>query len=285
MSVWNKVNEFMDEVLSKNKEEMDMEKIEPFSEECKFGKNGIWLFIGPQGSGKTHKLIQTILYTEFYGEKPYFNNIIFSSTSDTLDKTLDAFRKKIKTKIEFVKQENLFDRLQSHIKRKTKFYSMMKYINSNGDIVDPTMKHIAEKHKLYTRPKTAKYLRKKMEDYGHPNYPANLLLILDDYLGSNLLEFKNSPIVMFLTKCRHFNITCIIAQQSTKGIGRTVRRLSSDACVWRGFGEADFIDLTKEFNLSMNRRDLYNIYKQFKNKHDNMEFHNHMDEVEIDIHE
>ena len=219
MSVWNKVNEFMDEVLSKNKEEMDMEKIEPFSEECKFGKNGIWLFIGPQGSGKTHKLIQTILYTEFYGEKPYFNNIIFSSTSDTLDKTLDAFRKKIKTKIEFVKQENLFDRLQSHIKRKTKFYSMMKYINSNGDIVDPTMKHIAEKHKLYTRPKTAKYLRKKMEDYGHPNYPANLLLILDDYLGSNLLEFKNSPIVMFLTKCRHFNITCIIAQQSTKGIG------------------------------------------------------------------
>ena len=285
MSVWNKVNEFMDEVLSKNKEEMDMEKIEPFSEECKFGKNGIWLFIGPQGSGKTHKLIQTILYTEFYGEKPYFNNIIFSSTSDTLDKTLDAFRKKIKTKIEFVKQENLFDRLQSHIKRKTKFYSMMKYINSNGDIVDPTMKHIAEKHKLYTRPKTAKYLRKKMEDYGHPNYPANLLLILDDYLGSNLLEFKNSPIVMFLTKCRHFNITCIIAQQSTKGIGRTVRRLSSDACVWRGFGESDFIDLTKEFNLSMNRRDLYNIYKQFKNKHDNMEFHNHMDEVEIDIHE
>ena len=275
----------MDEVLSKNKEEMDMEKIEPFSEECKFGKNGIWLFIGPQGSGKTHKLIQTILYTEFYGEKPYFNNIIFSSTSDTLDKTLDAFRKKIKTKIEFVKQKNLFDRLQSHIKRKTKFYSMMKYINSNGDIVDPTMKHIAEKHKLYTRPKTAKYLRKKMEDYGHPNYPANLLLILDDYLGSNLLEFKNSPIVMFLTKCRHFNITCIIAQQSTKGIGRTVRRLSSDACVWRGFGEADFIDLTKEFNLSMNRRDLYNIYKQFKNKHDNMEFHNHMDEVEIDIHE
>ena len=283
-TVWNRVNEFMDDVLGKNKEEMDMEKIEPFSEECKFGKNGIWLFIGPQGSGKTHKLIQTILYTEMYQDKPYFNNIIFSSTSDTLDKTLDAFRKKIKTKIEFVKQENLFNRLQAHIKRKTKFYSMMKYINSNGDTVDPTMTHIAEKHKLFTKPKTAKYLKKKMEDYGHPNYPANLLLILDDYLGSDLLEAKTSPVVKFLTKCRHFNITCIISQQSTKGIGRTVRRLSSDACVWRGFGEVDFIDLTKEFNLSMDRKGLYNIYKQFKNKHDNMEFHNHMDEVEIDIH-
>ena len=126
-----------------------MEKIEPFSDECKFGENGIRLFIGPEGSDKTYKLIQTILYTEFYQEKPYFNNIIFSSTSDTLDKTLDAFRKKIKTKIEFVKQDKLYDRLQAHIKRKTKFYSMMKYINSNEETVDPTMTHIAGKHKLF----------------------------------------------------------------------------------------------------------------------------------------
>ena len=274
----------MSEVLDKKKEEMDMEKIEPFSDECKFGKNGIWLFIGPQGSGKTHKLIQTILYTEFMGDKPYFNNIIFSSTSDTLDKTLDAFRRKIKTKIEFVKQDKLFARLQSHIKRKTKFYSIMKYIKSKGESVDPTMRHIAEKHKLFNRVKTGRYLKKKMDDYGHPNYPANLLLILDDYLGSNLLENKMSPMVQFLTKCRHFNITCIIAQQSTKGIGRTVRRLSSDACVWRGFGETDFVDLTKEFNLSMDRKALYQIYKQFKDRHDNMEFHNHIDVVEIDVH-
>ena len=285
MSVWAKVNDYMEEVLGKKKEEMDMEKIEPFSDECKFGKNGIWLFIGPQGSGKTHKLIQTILYTELYDKKPYFNNIIFSSTSDCLDKTLDAFRHKIKTKIEFVKQENLFKRLQTHIKRKTKFYSMMKYIKSHGDSVDPTMKRLSEKHSLYSKKKTAKYLKKKLDDYGHPNYPANLLLILDDYLGSNLLEMKSNPMVQFLTKCRHFNITCIISQQSTKGIGRTVRRLSSDACVWRGFGETDFIDLTKEFNLSMDRKILYNIYKNFKDKHDNMEFHNHMDEVEVDLHE
>ena len=162
---------------------------------------------------------------------------------------------------------------------------MMKYIKSHGDSVDPTMKRLSEKHSLYSKKKTAKYLKKKLDDYGHPNYPANLLLILDDYLGSNLLEMKSNPMVQFLTKCRHFNITCIISQQSTKGIGRTVRRLSSDACVWRGFGETDFIDLTKEFNLSMDRKILYNIYKNFKDKHDNMEFHNHMDEVEVDLHE
>ena len=161
---------------------------------------------------------------------------------------------------------------------------MMKYINSDGETVDPTMTHIAEKHKLHSKKKTAHYLRKKMEDYGHPNYPANMLFILDDYLGSDLLEMKMSPVVKFLTKCRYFNITCIISQQSTKGIGRTVRRLSSDTCVWRGYGEVDFIDLTKEFNLSMNRKKLYDIYKNFKNKQDNIESHNHMDKVEVDIH-
>ena len=35
----------------------------------------------------------------------------------------------------------------------------------------------------------------------------------------------------------------------------------------------------------MYRKALYNIYKNFKDKHDNMEFHNHMDEVEVDIHD
>ena len=60
-SAWDEVKEIMDSVQEKHKDELDMAKIEPFSEECKFGKNGIWLFIGKQGSGKTHKLIQTIL--------------------------------------------------------------------------------------------------------------------------------------------------------------------------------------------------------------------------------
>ena len=51
-----------------------------------------------------------------------------------------------------------------------------------------------------------------------------------------------------------------------------------------GFGEDDFIGLTREFNLSMNRRDLYDIYKNFKDKHDCMLFHSHLDEVEVELH-
>ena len=285
MSIITKVRSIMDEVQEKEHEELNFEKIEPFDEECKFGKNGLWLFIGPQGSGKTHKLIETILYTEMVYEKPYFDNIIFCSTSEQLDKTLELFKKKIKTKIEFVKEDKLLDRIKLHIKRKAKFYSMMKYINSHGEESDPTMVRLAKKHKLWDVKKTSRYIKKKIEDYGHPAYPAPLLLIMDDFLGSDMLESRMSEMVKLLTKCRHNNITCIISQQSTKGIGRTVRRLASDCCLWRGFGEDDFMNLTKEFNLSMDRKSLYQVYKNFKSKHDCMMFHSHLDEVDIELHD
>ena len=253
---WAEVNKIMEDVRENSKEELDMAKMEPFSEDCKFGKNGIWLFIGKQGSGKTHKLIQTILYAEHFQEKPFFTQIIFSSTSDGLDKTVETYKKKIKTPIEFVPENKLFERLQQHLKRKTKFYSMMKWINSNGTKSDKNITHMGEKHRLFTKERTAKYIRKKISDYGHPQYPAHLLLIMDDFLGSDLLESRNSQVIKFLTKCRHFNITCIISQQSTKGIGRTVRRLASDAVIWQGFGEDDFIDLVKEFSISMDKKEL-----------------------------
>ena len=278
------VNKIMEEVHDTHKDDLDMAKIEPFSEECKFGKNGLWLFIGKQGSGKTHKLIQTILYAEHFQEKPYFSQIIFSSTSDGLDKTLETYKKKIKTPIEFVPENKLFERLQQHLKRKTKFYSMMKWIKSNGAISDKNVTHMAEKHRLYDKKRTAKYIRKKISDYGHPKYPANLLLIMDDFLGSDLLEGRNSAVVKFLTKCRHFNITCVISQQSTKGIGRTVRRLASDAVVWKGFGEEDFLDLVREFSISMDKKELYKIYNSFKDNHDYMAIHNQLDEVEVELH-
>ncbi len=278
-----KVRKIMDDVQQKESEDLDFEKITPFDEECKFGKNGLWLFIGPQGSGKTHKLLETILYTELVYDKPYFDNIIFCSTSEQLDKTLDAFKKKIKTKIEFVPEDKLLDRIKTHIKRKAKFYSMMKYIKSRGEESDATMIRLAKKHKLYDVKKTSKYIKKKIEDYGHPAYPAPLLLIMDDFLGSNMLESKMSEMVKLLTKCRHNNITCIIAQQSTKGIGRTVRRLASDCCLWKGFGEDDFMDFTKEFNMSMGKKELYQIYKQLKSRHDCMIFHSHLDEVEVEF--
>ena len=75
MSIIRQVNDIMAEVQEKEKKELDFEKIEPFDEECKFGKNGLWLFIGPQGSGKTHKLIETILSKLTYINIPILANL------------------------------------------------------------------------------------------------------------------------------------------------------------------------------------------------------------------
>ena len=68
MTTMEKVRKLMDDVQQRVAEDLDFEKIEPFDNECRFGKNGLWLFIGPQGSGKTHKLLETILYTELVYE-------------------------------------------------------------------------------------------------------------------------------------------------------------------------------------------------------------------------
>ena len=285
MSVLNEVKAIMNRVNKEEDDEVAMEKIEPFSEECKWGKNGLWLFIAPQGGGKTYLLIEIILYAERYLPKPFFNQIIFSSTSDGMDKTLEMFKKEIKTPIEFVPADNIMKRLQMHIRRKKKFYSMMKYINSHGEKVDDIMKKAGKKYHLYTQKKTAKYIKKKIKDYGHPNYPANLFLILDDYLGDDSLERRNQPLVKMLTKLRHYNITTCISQQSTKGIGRTARILASDVCLWKGFGEEDFLDLFKEISLTVNKKDLYKVYSTFKNRHDRLEVHKHMDEIDVQISE
>ena len=52
--------------------------------------------------------------------------------------------------------------------------------------------------------------------YGTSRYPANLLLILDDFASNPLLQQKESELNRLLTKTRHYNISCIIAVQTTK---------------------------------------------------------------------
>jgi hypothetical protein len=273
----------MDSILKKNETEMATEKIEPFSPECKYGKNGLVLFVGKQGSGKSFKIMQTILYTEMMGPKPYFNNILFCSTSNENDKTIDAFKNHLKTKIEYVKTENIMDRLTTHLKHKTKLNAIMEYLNSKGNTVNPVMLKLGEKHNLTDRRKTAFYIQHKLNRYGNPEYPANTALIMDDCLGNSQLENKNSPVVQMLTKLRHFNITAILSQQSIRGIGKTVRRLASDCSLWSGFGRDDFLDLVSELNINSDPRDLYQIYRNLDGPHSCMNFHNHLNEVEIEV--
>jgi len=277
------INSLMDNILKQNVKQLKLEKIEPISDEVHFGLNGIWLFIGRQGSGKSYKIMQIILYTELlHRDKPLFNNIIFCSTSNENDKTIDAFKNHVRTRIEYVAPEDLIKRMEQHIKRKKKFYAIMTYIQSKGKIVPKAMKKMALKHKLFDTKKTAIFIQKKFYNWGNPTYPAFCLLIMDDMMGNTDLERKENPLVKMLTKCRHYNITCIISQQSTKGIGRPTRRLASDACIWAGFGFQDFIDIAREMSNNENPKLLYEeLYKDLTG-HDFMAFHSHLNEVIVE---
>lgn len=285
LDIDEKVDNQMNKVVKKNNNEIDIASIRPLFEGYNFGTNMLALFIGGMGSGKTYYIIRHILMTENMMESPYYNLICYCSTSDELDKTVEMFKRTIKTPIIYISPDNLMSFLQRHIKRKKKFYSMVKYINSGKKIVDKTFRHSVQKHNLNKLEKTAKYLNDKFEKYGNPKYPCNLLLILDDFLGMDLLETKKSPLVKLFTKIRHYNISIIVSQQSTKGIGRTVRRLATDLVLWKGIGEDDFIDLMKEISITVDKHYLWNIYRDFHNKRDKLILHPHCDIIEIQLDE
>ncbi|MDR1781403.1 MAG: hypothetical protein LBR40_00155 [Bacilli bacterium] len=277
------VNQLMANVLEKNENDLSVEKIEPFSDELQLGKNGVILFIARQGKGKSYKIMQLILYTDMIaGNKPYFNNILFSSTSDQNDKTVDAFKKVVKTKIEYVPHDEILERLEKHIKHKKKLNALWTYIHSKNTIVTKVMKRLAIKHKLFDQQRTMNYIKHKMMRYGYPQYPTLSLVILDDFLGSPYLERKEHPFVRLITKCRHYQITLVVAQQSVKGIGKTARRMASDCVIWSGFGMDDFIDICKEMSCAnVNPKDLYKIYRDLSG-HSNLQIHNHNNTIEIE---
>lgn len=277
----SKVNKLMKSTVKTNKSELDAAQITPFCDEVQFGRNGLYLFIAPQGGGKSYNIAKFILMTENMNGKPYYNSIIYCSTSDGLDKTLDVFRKKFKTDVKYIDEQRLMPFIEHYIKRQKHFYSMVKFLNSKGKIIDSTLDELFKKHGCINKLKMYKYIARKINEYGNPPYPNNMLLILDDFLGSDLLESKKSPLVKVLTKLRHYNITTIVSQQSTKGIGRTVRRLASDCALWKGIGNDDFMDLMKEIPVKADKDYLWSLYNSLTNKHDFVEFHFHCDSYKV----
>ena len=121
----SKVNKVMKRAITKNKSELDAAQITPFCDEIQYGKNGLYLFIAPQGGGKSYNIAKFILMTEEMNGKHFYNSIIYCSTSDGLDKTLDVFRKKFKTDVQYIDEQRLLPFIEHYIKRQKHFYSMM----------------------------------------------------------------------------------------------------------------------------------------------------------------
>ena len=266
--LFSDVDEMINKIVKKNSSELNMALIRPLSDEYKFSTNGFYIFCGKMGSGKTLEIIKHILITDRMNDgEGYYNLIVFCSTSGGLDKTVQAFLPKIKTPIAFVPDTSLLQFLQCHIRRKKKYYSLYRYVNSNGKKIDDEFKRLIEKHNLDKEEKKLLYVAQKLLKYNTVKYPLNLLLVLDDFAGHKLINKPDSELCRILTKTRHYNITCILAVQSTKFVIKNLKRICTDLVLWRGVGWDDFYDLQRELPHNFNVKDVWEEYKKLSDPH------------------
>ncbi len=266
--LFDEVDDVINKIVKKNSSELNMALIRPLSDEYKFSTNGFYIFCGKMGSGKTLEIIKHILITDRMNDgEGYYNLIVFCSTSGGLDKTVQAFLPKIKTPIAFVPDTSLLQFLQCHIRRKKKYYSLYRYVNSNGKKVDEEFKRLIEKHKLDKEEKKLLYVAQKLLKYNTVKYPLNLLLVLDDFAGNKLINRPDTELCKILTKTRHYNITCVLAIQSTKFVIKNLKRICTDLVLYRGVGWDDFYDLQRELPHNFNVKDVWEEYKKLDDPH------------------
>ena len=278
----NDVNKVINEVINRNKSELNMALIEPISPKWKFSSNGIYLFIGKPGSGKTYYLLKHIMMSEKLFDKPYYNRIIFCSTSAGLDKTVLAFSSKLKTPISYVNDEELMPFLRKHIKTKKKYYALYRYVMNNFKKPEDEVKRIIEKKGLTTKKKQVEYIAKKFNKYGTTRYPLNCLVVLDDMASNPLLQRKESELSRLMTKCRHYNLTFIIAVQTPKFILKNLKRMCTDVVLYKGCGEEDFKNLMKEVSHPWKINDLWEDYRKLENNHGKMIMNLYADSVSFE---
>ena len=117
-TIIKQVDDDINKIIKRNSKELQTALIKPIHKNHPFSSNGLYLFIGKMGSGKTYYIMKHILLSERLFKKPYYNLIVFCSTSNGLDKTVLAFKDKIKTPILFINDSELLDFLDRHIKEK-----------------------------------------------------------------------------------------------------------------------------------------------------------------------
>ena len=268
MSIIKSVNQLIQDTLKKNQRELEMALIKPISNDYPFSTNGIYFLIGQMGCGKSFFIWQHILITERLFKQPYYSKIIFCTTSGKMDKTGEVLSKKVKTPIEYVNEDELMDILKKHLKRKVKYYGMVKYVLSKMKESNDEMNRLIEKHNLEELNDIIIYIANKLVKYQTSSYPYNTLIILDDAAGSELLKNGNSEFVRLLTKTRHFNITCIIAIQTIRFVHLNVKRLATDIVVYSGFSKEDFEAILNQTNNNVDKKKTVDEYLNLQDKHD-----------------
>lgn len=241
------VTEDIDKTLAVSAKYIKAESIKPIAKGYDFSSNGFYLLSGRMGAGKTLKMIKHILMCDKINDgKPYYRMIAFCSTSNGLDQTVEAFANKIKTPLMFIPDTALIPFLKQHIRTKKKFYAMYKWIDSNMKLVNNEFKRICEKHNLKKDGEKLVYVAKKIQKYNCQDYPANLLLILDDFANHPLLKDGKQELSRLIRCVRHLSVTVILAMQSCKGIIKDLRRIITDIVIWKGASYDDWEDLMHE---------------------------------------
>jgi hypothetical protein len=258
----------MKDALKKNSKEIEEALIKPISPEWPFSTNGIYFFIGKMGSGKSYYIWKHIYTTEQIFKRPYYNEIIYSSTSGKMDETTNAMLQGVKTKIVHVKEKNLIEYLGKHLKRKTKYYSICKHVLSKFKKTDEKMEQLIEKHGLDDIEDRIEYVSEKFAKYGTSEYPLRTLLVLDDFAASPVIKAVDSPICRWLTKTRHYHLTCIIAAQTWRFIILNLKRMATDCAIYAHFSDEDFLKILKQTPNNCKIGPTLTEYRELTGAHD-----------------
>ncbi|KAK8897444.1 hypothetical protein M9Y10_015393 [Tritrichomonas musculus] len=194
------------------------------------------------------------MITERLFKHPYYQKIIFCSTSGKMDKTAETLNKKIQTKIDYVSEKGLMSYLRRHLKRKIKYYAIVEHVLSKMKDTNDEMRRLIEKRHLNDLDDKIVYIANKLVKYQTSSYPYNTLIILDDCVGSDLLKNGNSDFIKPLTKTRHYNITCIMAFQTIQFVHINSKRMATDIICYTGYSEEDFTSLLQQTNNSLNTK-------------------------------
>ena len=266
-SIINEVDKILDKGATQNKQELTNALILPFSEEYPFCSNGVYFFCGKMGSGKTYGAIRHIMITDRLTTKPYYDQIVVSSTSGNSDKTAATFMKECQSPIKAVNDESLMPFLKKNVKQKLKYYAIMKLINSNLTNITDEMKHMIKKHQLldsnnkFNLRRLSSYILSKLHKYPFRKYPANTVIILDDYGGKPILNKADSDLANMITKVRHYHYTFIILCQTWRFICLNLKRLCTDFIIFQGYSINDFQNMIEQSGASEDWKELWEHYK------------------------
>lgn len=267
-NVLNDVKSLISEALHKNQRDIDMALIKPLSDEYPYSTNGVYLLIGKMGAGKSYWIWSHIMITERLFAKPYYSKIIFCSTSGKLDKTAEVLSKNVKTPVTYIQEELLLPYLKRHLKRKLKYYAMVKHVLTHMAETNDEMARIISKHSLIDIEDRITYIASKLVKYQTASYPYNTLLVLDDAAGSPLLKNGNSELCRLLTKTRHYNLTCVIAVQTLRFVHLNVKRLATDVICYSGFSKDDFMSILQQTPNNLDAKATTAEYLNHKGQHD-----------------